>query len=225
MTQYIPPAYQQPRPDARTRGSSSASMNKYVPDNYRAAGPPPPTQDVYATSLPPPAPDAYSGPPPRPRGPSIAGQPIISTPPVPNLGSYGPSPSIPIQQWPARPGYPDTPGSQLSQSYPPSIGPDDNMRPLRDQRRLSAVSAHSRRSHRSHHSHNSPPSHRSRRSSDRERRSHDKDRKKKYADSKHSDDETEYKVKRTKTHRPTWGDSLFSMFGVVKGALGPRDKY
>ncbi|KAK3719917.1 hypothetical protein LTR37_004040 [Vermiconidia calcicola] len=225
MTQYIPTPHQQLRPDARTRGSSSASMNKYVPENYRAAGAPPPAPDVYATSLPPPASDAYSGPPSRPRGPSIAGQPITSTPPVPNMGSYGPSPSIPIRQSPARPGYPDTPVSQLSQSYPPSIGRDDNMRPPPDQRRLSAASAHSRRSQHSHHSRNSPPSHRSRRSSDHERLSHDKDRKKKYAGSKHSDDETDYKMKRTKTHRPTWGDSLFSMFDVVKSALGPRDKY
>ena len=222
MAQYVPPGYQQPRPPpvggARSRASSNASMNKYVPGNYQ---PPPVQQTPYPTS--------------RSRGPSIDGQPITSTPPIPQTGSYGPPQGMPIPHRQIQPS-PLGPPMYEQNTFPPSVERDSYMQPPTEPRRHSAASsAHSRRSHESHHSrpsHHSSRSHRSSRSqrssSSRpdKRRSDDRDRSRMDYFRRNSHDERELPPpKRVSSHRPSWGDTLYAMFGVMKSALGPRDKY
>ena len=217
MSQYLPPTYQQPVPDSRSRASSNASMNRYVPQ-------PPPG--------PPPAPGGYSGPS-RARGPSLGNQQVPAMPPMVQTGSYGPPPvAIPPQNQ-LHPGYPDAPPNQPQQHPPPNVDRDGYMRPPSGSRRQSVSSTHSRhsqrshQSHRSHRSRDSRRSHHSSRSADarsRDRRSSELDRE---PDRRHSySDERDLKPpKRVKSHRPSWGDTLFGMFDVIKDALGPRDKY
>ncbi|KAK3047432.1 hypothetical protein LTR09_011180 [Extremus antarcticus] len=165
-------------------------------------------------------------------------------------GYFGTSPGRLHPQTQLHPGYPVMPNSgpptSQSQPYtPPGVanrnyaGPsfvdqDGYMRPPRDTRRASATSTHSHRSgrsdrsHRSHHSSGRRDSQRPapRRHSEVPRYSDDND---------DSDDEGERrrrhseggerKPKPPKPHRPTWGDTVYGMFGIIKDALGPRDKY
>lgn len=214
MAQYLPPTYQPPIPENRSRASSNASMSRYHPDNYRSSSPPPPPDPAgYPVTS-------------RPRGPSLAGQQVPSKPPMPQMGSYGPQPAGMVDpQGRLHPGYPDV---QPAQPFPPNVDRDFNRRPSADQRRASASSTHS---HRSHHSHRSGTSHRSghsRRSSDYrdlDRRSNERDRDRKDRDRRHSDDRDHKPPKRVDSYRPSWGGTLFSMYDTIKSALGPRDKY
>ena len=221
MASYNQAEYQPPRPEAYPRQASNASMNRYVPDSY--GGP--------AASQPPPPQTSYDYAPSRPRGPSLGEYQVPSYPPQQN---YGPSPGM------------QAPNNQLHPSaaiFPPQGPPypqtgvdaDGYMQAPNNPRRHSATSTHSQRSHHSHHSHRSGKSHHShdsRRSQhsrhsdrdvNRDRRSEDERRRSR--ESRHSREEKDLELKRRNTHRPSWGDSIYGIFGVIKDALGPRDKY
>jgi hypothetical protein len=89
-------------------------------------------------------------------------------------------------------------------------------------------SGHSHDSRRSGHSHHSDYLHRERQSSDRDRRSSDYDARRRSRSSRRERDDRDRDLpppKRVNSHRPSWGDSIYSMFSVIKDALGPRDKY
>lgn len=230
---------------SRSRASSSASMNRYVPESYRT--PEPGSQAE---------PSSYFPIPQRARGPSIGGQPISSTPPFPN--SY-PVPGASFLQahpqfQPSNPGTPAytpgagsaytpgayTPGAGSAYTpgaYTPASGPQppyphavNELRPPQEPpRRRSDASTHSRHSHRSHHS--------SRRSesqerSNRRRRSYEdeydyeKERRHREHERRASAPDPDGKDKLTRQRtRPTLGDTMYSSFRNIKYWLGPRDKY
>lgn len=238
MAQYPPqPHTLQPVPPpgsgaygSRSRASSNASMNKYVPESYQT---PQPGSQAEAN-------DYF--PPQRPRGPSIGGQPITPKPPVPN--SY-PGPGSQFLQAPSQssnsgtPAY--TPGARsaytpgaytpnsglLAPPYPQAV---NELRPPQEPpRRPRDASTHSRHSHRSHHSGRRSDS---QERSNRRRRSYEdeydyeKDRKHRGRERRASapDPDGKDKLSRTKT-RPTLGDTMYSSFRNIKYWLGPRDKY
>jgi hypothetical protein len=195
-TSYPPP------PMTRSRGSSTTS--RYTPDAYK-------TPDQLAQ---PPMSNGY----PFPNGVSPQ-----RPSPLTSMQSQGPLPGqmIPPQNTlhPAAAANPPYPTGD--RELPMPSRPYDEM-----ERRHSASSQHSRRSHDSHRSrdsHRSHKSHHSHRTSSEEpekrHRHHERERRRSdsYYDKK--------PVKRADTHRPTIGDSIFSLFGTLKGALGPRDKY
>lgn len=159
-------------------------------------------------------------------------------------GYMGTSQAPPYPQDQPSPAFPGLlhPQPQHQLAPPPMVNPSGQMRPLPDQRRGSATS------HRSHHSHHSKRSGRSHHSDRRDSHHTRQDRSRRYSeDSYYSDDvavrrshdsrrerERRHSVqddrdlkplKRTKTHRPSWGDTIYSAFNVIKDALGPRDKY
>jgi hypothetical protein len=213
MTQYIDPNYQQPRPEPRSRQASTASM-KYVPESYGgppAVQPPPPPQGYFDAA--------------RPRGPSFGNQPVPSFPPQPN--PYAPAPAVYTPNARLHPSY--TPGGPPQPQYPTNVDQDGYMQPPAAPRRHSHSSQHSQQSHYSHHSRKSHDSRRSKHSthsSGRDRRSSEGGERRRSRDSRRSQGERDMApVKRVKTHRPSWGDSIYSVFSVIKDALGPRDKY
>ncbi|KAK5170271.1 uncharacterized protein LTR77_004858 [Saxophila tyrrhenica] len=250
MSQYMPPTDQQLPP--RPRAVSGASVNKYHPEHPSNLQPPTPqpSAPMAIPSRGQPPPPALGGQPIQgtPPVPNAAyygtpmSQPVGPTPPVANANYYGSSPGYFGPQTPQlHPGYPGFPSSgpptfqpqayrpQVAQnaSYPGQapVDPNGYMRPV-DPRRPSASSTHSRHSGKSRHSHGRRDSHQPRRrhsedSYDDDDMTHDERRER---DRRHSAGPEVKPVKRTKTHRPTLGDSVYSMFGVIKDALGPRDK-
>lgn len=184
-----------PPPGTRSRGASNASANRYVPEDY-------PQQPPYAGPE-----QGYR--PPRSCGPSFNGQQI---PYNMNPQPYGPGPDVQAGQYQRQPSYSENVSG-------------GRLRPPAEPRRHSASSTHSRRSH------DSRRSHRSKRSSspdDRDRHSHDRDRERKHhrSDRHHrKDDERDLKpLKRTDTHRPSWGDTIYKLFDLVRDSLGSSDR-
>ena len=171
----------------------------------------------------------------RPRGPSLENRQIPSIPPTPQ--SYGLLPTSQSRGF-QRQGSPSRPGQDLPY---PSHDRVDSLRPPVESRRLSSDSRHShesRRSHDSHRSNRSKASHqsqhsnRSRRSSyshspddqdDRRRRRdagiHDRRSKQRY-----SDDPGKDSIKQADTHRPTFGDTIYELFGFFKHSLSSSDR-
>ena len=243
MAQYEPPSHTIPPPHSagpgvqgpRSRAASNASMNKYVPEQYQT--PQPGSQADQGSYFPIPQ---------RGRAPSVGGQPISSTPPMPNsfAGYNGFLQPQPQQQQlgtshPGTPAY--TPGVASAHATPgpytpASGGPPyphaaNELRPPENPpRRRSDASTHSRHSHRSHHSSRRSDS---RDRSDRRRRSYEDDyeyeeerrrRERRERRASAPDPDGKDKPKRTRT-RPTLGDTVYSSFRNVKYWLGPRDKY
>ena len=212
MAQYMPPTDQQLPPPPLSRGASNTSTNKYIPESYQ--------------QQPPSTPSA----PGRSRGPSLGGQQIPSTPPISQTPPYDGSPGMLAPQSPVRPAYP------TSYSYQPAPnvgypGGQDTLRPPVENRRHSSGSTYSNsdnrdgtRSPRSNRS--SPgPNQRDGRSRDSARRSRDRSRSRKDSRRRHSDSDQNIKPLGRVRTRPTLGDTMFSLFGTVKDALGPRDRY
>jgi hypothetical protein len=219
MSSHLPPAGtyqpQQPstlRPDTNRSRANSATAERYRPRTY--SNPPPtqpdptllgPHQHHYA----PPDPSLYPPPPQQqpPYPPDLA-YPTTQAPVVP----------IPMPQ-PA-PSYPNPPNptpalgtasrrSSYVQPRPPMDYGDDE-----DGHRHSYSSHHSRHSHDSRRSHGSKGSRHSRGS----------------LDGRYDDKASSHKLDSKREHRhrtnerPTMGDSLVSVFGLIKSALGPRDR-
>ncbi|KAM0706033.1 hypothetical protein Q7P35_007393 [Cladosporium inversicolor] len=225
MSSYIPPAgtYQpeQPstlRPGTNRSRANSATAEKYRPRTY--SNPPPnqpdpsllgPHQHPYA----PPDPSFYPQrqPPHQPPYP----QDTISQPQTPI-----PMP-MPMLQQVLAPTYPNPPisapgPSSRHSSYthprPPLAHDEDNEG--EDRRRHSYSSQVSRHSHDSRHSRDSKRSRHSRNSVD----VRYEDKAQDHHKSKHGQKQHPNRT----NERPTMGDSLVSMFGLIKSALGPRDK-
>lgn len=246
MAQYPPGSQTLPPPPPagpgaytpRSRASSNASMNKYVPESYRT--PQSGSQPEQGSS--------YFPIPQRPQGPSVGGQPISSTPPFPN-SFPGTSSGFLHPQAQVQPSYPGTPaytpgaGSSYtpgafapapapalgtSPPYPQAV---NELRPQHGQepRRRSDASTHSRHSRRSRRSSRRSES---RERSNRRRRSYedeyDYDRERRHRERERRSSAPAHdgkdKLTRTKTHRPTLGDTVYSSFRNVKYWLGPRDK-
>jgi len=153
---------------------------------------------------------------------------------------YGPPPH-PAEAY-AQPQYPPL-MERRADGYDPRE--DYNRRPSHSSQR-SAHSHHSRRSHESRLSHESRRSHRSHHSADEghhhhQRHHHDDDEPSEdhRHHHRHSSDDVPSDLrdgehhrsgagkssKKQKEHRPTVGDSMWSVLSVLKSALGPRDKY
>ncbi len=250
--QYMPPTDEQlPPGTSRSRASSSASQ-KYTPSPQGVPGSPPypsaptpiPTQGqprgpliaghpVGATR--PLVNPAYYGSSPGYFGSSPGPAPQgYGTPPVSQpfqQGYLGTTP--PVTSHPPSALAPGRTGRAQSQTpYPADITDASGlMRPPIDERRASIGSNHSRHSHHSgHHDHH----HQSRRGSyrshhrtsedeyDAGRHSHDSHRQR---ERRHSDGGEVSHSKRKEQPRPTWGDSIYGVLGIIKDALGPRDKY
>lgn len=173
------------------------------------------------------------------------------TPPGNQGGYFGgtPQPGAPYPYDPQHPGYPAI--SQSQQLAPPPTNAAGHIMFEPQGRRASASSHHSHRSGRSRHSgrssgqhsrRDSPHhhSHHRRHSEEIRRRDYDDDeedsdseydgrsrRRERHfdRDRRYSEGATLKPSKSTRDHRPSWGDTIYSMFGVIKDALGPRDKY
>ena len=215
MSTYPPPAgtYQQPQqpstlhPDTNCSRANSAAAEKYRPRTY--SNPPPtqpdptllgPHQHPYA----PPEPSFYPQQPQQqpPYPPDTIYPNSQAPPPIP---MPQPAPSYPNPPHPTSAPGPALRHSSYAQPRPPMDydGGDD------DGRRHSYSSQHSRHSHDSRHSRDSKRSRHSRSSVD---GSGGKARKSKHEHPNRTNE------------RPTMGDSLVSVFGLIKSALGPRDK-
>lgn len=226
MSSYIPPAgtYQPEQPSQLRQEPNRARTNSATAERYRPrtySNPPPSQPDPILLG---PHQHPYT-----PPDPSFYPQQPHQHPPYPEQTAYPqtqapipmPQPAIGIAG--IVPSYPNPPGpSSRHSSYAhshPTIQPTQSLGVDEDSsRRHSYSSQHSRHSHDSRHSHESRVSRDSKRS----------------RHSKHSvDDRHEGKAhghglkkehpNRT-NERPTMGDSLVSMFGLIKSALGPRDK-
>jgi hypothetical protein len=145
------------------------------------------------------------------------------------------APPYPRQGYGGTPQGPPYPPAQLHSGYPgaqtwqPAPHPADvtdssgRMRPPPDQRRASVSSTHSRHST---HSKHSKRSRHSRQGSHHSSRRHSEDEYGSDRDGRRRSNDRDLKpIKRTSTHRPSWGDTIYGMLGVIKDALGPRDKY
>lgn len=163
-------------------------------------------------------------------------------------GYFGtPQPAVPYPNPPQHPGYPST--SQPQQLAPPPVNQAGHIiLPPQEGRRPSASSTHSHRSGRSRHSGRSS-GHHSRRESPHRHQPHRRHSEDSYGyddddgdhvdrprrRERHFDRDRRYSegasskptkpMKPIKDHRPSWGDTIYSMFGVFKDALGPRDRY
>jgi hypothetical protein len=218
MSSLLPPAgtYQpeQPftmRPESHRARTNSATAEKYRPRTYSN---PPPTQPD--PSLLGPHQHPYA-----PPDPSLYPQQPQPQPPYPQQGIYPqthaqtPIP-MPVPMPVPQPSYLNPPKSILKST--PRHGSYDHAhdRPPMDEdssRRHSYSSQVSRHSHDSRRSHDSKHSRHSRHSGD---------------DKHHDGHSHSHGSKKDHPHRtnerPTMGDSLVSMFGLIKSALGPRDK-
>lgn len=223
-----------------------ASAPMAIPAYVHQGGPTLAGQPFLGT--PPVANSAYFGTPPHQ---SMATPPVNPNYYGTSPGYFGTSPGRLHPQTQLHPAYPGLPSSgpptSQSQPYtpsgvpypnyagPPFVDQDGYMRPPQDTRRASATSTHSHhsgrsdRSHRSHHSSGRRDSNRPapRRHSEVPRYSDDEDSEdERESHRRHSEGgERKPRAKPPKPHRPTWGDTVYGMFGVIKDALGPRDKY
>ena len=217
MAAYAPEPYPAPL-HTRSRRSSTASQ-RYHPDSYTPSPPqaPPLTPAGY--------PYAYGKP-----------APPTAMPPMDPRSSYGPPPgqSIAPDVHPATAAY--SPFAVSARApYPLSdvdaVVDQPILSDTTTRRQSSYNSMHSKRSqdsHKSHDSRRSRDSHRARkghRSSDEEvdrerrhRRRDDKERR-----HRHNNDHDSRHVRRGDTHRPSLGETLWTVIDGIKTALGPRD--
>ncbi|TKA25039.1 hypothetical protein B0A54_17458 [Friedmanniomyces endolithicus] len=206
--QYLPPS----PPAVRSRGNSTASA-RYIPEAYQ----PRPQQ----------APPSHQQ---SPGYPYPYGLPTSRVSPTTPMSSYRGYPDSPPQHTPLE--HTLHPHSASRPPYPTS-NTDPYIttasRPIHEahERRPSHSSQRSRKSHDSHRSHQS---HRSRHSSDdgreRDRHSHEHEHthhqhhhdKREGTHRRHSEYDGKA-LKRHETHRPTLGDTIYSLFGGLKSYL------
>lgn len=210
MSSYPPPGgiYQAQQPPHARPESNRTRTNSSTADRYR--------------------PRAYSNPPPTQPEPSLLGPyqqpyPPQQQPPYPQQPHYAPAQNpLPMPQ-PAQSFQPPLSSAVHSRhdSYtrppPPPLMDDYGRRP-------SYASQRSRHSYESRHSHDSRHSRDSRRSRHSKHSSYDdSDREERRARRRRKEKQSSH-PNRT-NERPTMVDSIYSMFGLLKSALGPRDKY
>lgn len=198
---YQPPQATQPRPEANRARTNSSIADRYRPRTYSDA---PSTQPDPSLLGP------YQQPYPQqqPIYPQQSAYPPPSQAPIP----------MPIPIHHAEPTYPNPPHAASSRhsSYAPTRPPMDEDYG----RRPSYSSQHSRRSYESRHSRESRLSRDSKRSKH-SKHSVDGDRDERKS---HSGKARKSEHPKRTNERPTMVDSLYSMFDLVKSALGPRDK-
>ncbi|GAB7359791.1 hypothetical protein MBLNU230_g6960t1 [Neophaeotheca triangularis] len=207
MANYNPAAYQptapQPIPQ-RSNRSSSASL-RYDPNlamGPQQAGQSPQGHPAYGST----PPNHGATPPYADNHYTTRGS--YSQPPPPSV------PAIPEQAQPRS--YPHA-------HFTPALDDGSHRRSQEDPRRSS------------HGSHPSRPSHDSRRHSNSTRHRHSEEHRHHHPRHSHDDrydgEEQEEgqrhrkRKRKDKERRPTIGDTLYSVFGTIKDALGPRDKY
>lgn len=215
MSSRLPPSgtYQPEKPSTLRPGNNRARRDSATAEKYR------PRKDSHSSPRQPDprlrGPHQHSYAPPDP---SIYPTERRRQPPYPqNTGS--PNGPIPMPQPAPVPSHPNPPRATLRPSSRHNSYTEARPPPEDDYgRRLSHSSQRSHRSHRSHGSHDSRHSHGSKRSRH-SRHSADE----RHQGRPHHDRPKRDHPKRT-NERPTLGDSLVSMFDLIKSALGPRDR-